>query len=69
MVLAQIHQYWRWKRDPKEQLFFSRRNRIYRAVQQLMNQGLSESNAVQTLENDRASCNLLLDKLQKSLHD
>jgi hypothetical protein len=35
----------------------------------LMNQGLSESNAVQTLENDRVSRNLSLDKLQKSLHD
>lgn len=58
----------KWRREPKEQRFFSRRKNIYRKVEQLVDQGLSEVDAVNTLEEERILHKLSLDALQKRLN-
>jgi hypothetical protein len=43
--------YWaRWRKDPEEQLYFSRRNIIHNKIKELISQGKSEESTLAELE-------------------
>ena len=56
-----------WRREPSERKFFSRRKRIYNAIERLINNGMEENAAVTAMENRKLRENWSLDKIQKNI--
>ena len=57
-----------WRREPKEQRYFSRRNILYKKIEELIRSGITEEDAVNELEALRATKELSLDALQKFIN-
>ena len=57
-----------WRREPKEQRYFSRRNILYKKIEELIRSGITEEDAVNELEALRATKELSLDAFQKFIN-
>ena len=57
-----------WRREPKEQRYFSRRNILYKKIEELIRSGITEEDAVHELEALRAAKKLSLDAFQKFIN-
>jgi hypothetical protein len=58
----------RWRREAKEQRYFSRRNILYKKIEDLIRAGITEEDAVNEMEALRVAKNLSLDAFQKFIN-